>query len=87
MTHIPNRFDVITDLKRCLYSSYSDFTFDDENLKIFLSKAEENLGKIAKNIDKKTLMLVKERIAKVKDIHNLPNKRREDLLTASSLLY
>ena len=87
MTHTPNKLDVVTDLRRCLFSSYSDLVFDDSNVKTFLQKAENNLEKIKESIDKKTLALVKERIKKAKDSYNLPERRREDLLIASCLLY
>lgn len=87
MTHIPNKLDVAADLRRCLYSSYSDLVFDDGNVKVFLQRAENNLGKLKKNIDKKTLDLVEKMIQKAKNSSSLPERRREDLLLASCLLY
>ena len=87
MTHTPNKFDVITDLRRCLSASYSDDIFEDENFKVFLKKAEINLDLIKEKLAGETYLEIKERIEKAKDNHNLPSKRREDLLTASSLLY
>lgn len=87
MKHIPNKYDVITDLRRCLLASYSDDVFEDENVKIFLKKAEINLGLIKEKLAGETYLEIKKRIEKAKDSHNLPHKRREDLLTASCLLF
>jgi len=87
MTHIPNKFDVITDLRRCLYSSYSDTLFEDENVKFFLTNAEKNLETIKDELNRNTFKLVKNRLEKAKNNKYLIEKRREDLLTASCLLY
>lgn len=87
MTHTPNKLDVVTDLRRCLSASYSDLVFNNENVKIFLQKAENNLEKLKENIAEETMALVKKRIEKAKDSNNLPERRREDLLMASCLLY
>lgn len=87
MTHIPNKLDVITDLRRCLSSSYNNDFFGDENVKVFLKRAEDNLNFIKEGLDSGTYLEVKKRIEKAKDNNNSPNKRREDLLTASCLLF
>lgn len=87
MTHIPNKFDVITDLRRCLYSSYSKLLFEDENVKCFLTNAEKNLETVKDELKKNTFKLVKNRLEKAKNNRYLIEKRREDLLTASCLLY
>ncbi len=87
MTHIPTKFDIITDLKRSLYSSYSDLLFNDENTILFLNKAEKNLEVLKDQMDKGIYVLVKKRIEKAKNDKHLVEKRREDLLTASCLLY
>lgn len=87
MTHTPNKFDVITDLRRCLSASYADDIFEDENVKVFLKKAEINLNLIKEQLDGKTYFEIKKRIEKAKDSRNLLTKRREDLLTASCLLF
>lgn len=86
MTHFPNKFDVITDLRRCLAASYSDLVFDDKNVKVFLQKAEKNLEILKESIGEETIALVKKRIEKAKDGSNLTKRRREDLLMASCLL-
>lgn len=87
MTHTPNKFDVITDLRRCLLATYSNDFFEDENVKVFLKKAETNLNLIQEKIGSETYLEIKKRIGKAKDNQNLLHKRREDLLTASCLLY
>ncbi len=86
MTHNITKYDVATDLKRCLYSSLSEKSFADENVVIFLKKAEENLGKIAFDLNENTYKLVNERIEKAKDVKSSHSRRREDLLMASCLL-
>lgn len=87
MSHFPNKYDVVNDLRRCVLASYSPKAFEDENVKIFLKKAEENLEKIKENLDESTYQLVRQRIQKAKDPKNLQDKRREDLLTASCFIY
>jgi len=86
MTHIPNKFDIITDLRRCLYSSYSNSLFEDENVKLFLTNAEKNLETIKDKLNKNTFKLIKNRLERAKNTKYLIEKRREDLLTASCLL-
>jgi len=86
MTHIPNKFDIITDLRRCLYSSYSNSLFEDENVKLFLTNAEKNLETIKDKLNKNTFKLIKNRLERAKNTKYLVEKRREDLLTASCLL-
>jgi hypothetical protein len=87
MTHTPNIFDVVTDLRRCLLATYSNDVFEDENAKLFLKKAEINLNLFQERIGSETYLEIKKRIKKAKDNQNLLHKRREDLLTASCLLY
>ena len=87
MSHFPNKYDVATDLRRCVLASYSPKAFEDENVKIFLKKAEENLEKIKENLNESTYQLTKQRIQKAKEPKNLLDKRREDLLTASCFIY
>lgn len=87
MSHIPNKYDVVTDLRRCVLASYSPKAFEDENVKIFLQKAEENLEKIKENLNESAYQLAKQRIQKAKESKNLLDKRREDLLTASCFIY
>ena len=87
MAHIPTKFDIITDLKRSLYASYSDQLFNDKNSVLFLNNAEKNLELLKNQIDKNIYDLVKKRIPKAKDDKNVINKRRKDLLTTSCLLF
>lgn len=84
MSHKPNKLDIITDLRRAISASFSPLKLNDENSKVFLKKAEENLKKV--NLNSQTLKLIKIRLEKAKDPNNSIHKRREDLLTASSLL-
>lgn len=86
MTHIPNRFDVITDLRRCIYASYSDLQFKDENVKFFLENAEKNLEAVKDEVEKNIFKLIKKRLAKARNDKNFVERRREDLLSASCLL-
>lgn len=86
MTHIPNKDDIVADLRRCIFASYSIKGFEDENVKTFLKKAETNLEFLKSRINKKNYLLIEERLAKAKDGHNSLAKRREDLLTAANFL-
>lgn len=87
MNHIPNKYDVVTDLRRCVLASYSPKAFEDENVKTFLKKAEENLDQVKGNLNESAYQMAKQRIQKAKDPQNLLDKRREDLLTASCLIF
>jgi hypothetical protein len=86
MNHIPNKYDIITDLRRSVMASYSAKAFEDENVKTFLAKAEENLESIKKDLDKNNYNQIKQRLEKAKNPNNVLEKRREDLLTASCFL-
>lgn len=65
-------------------ASFSKKKFDDSNLKVFLENAEENLKEI--NLDKATYSLAVERLNKAKNPRQSLEKRREDLLMASTIL-
>ncbi len=78
--HKPTKLDAITDLRRCIYASFSKDKFDDANYKIFFKHAIKILQNIS--VSKKILL----RVEKSKDKNLGDDKRREDLLTASILL-
>jgi hypothetical protein len=78
--HRPTKLDAVTDLRRCIYASFSKDKFDDSNYKIFLAHAI----KILKNMQVNKMALV--RLEKSQDESLDDNKRREDLLTAAILL-
>jgi len=61
--------------------------FEDENVKSFLTNAEKNLELVKEEIEKNTVELINKRLKKAKNNKYLIEKRREDLLTASCLLY
>jgi hypothetical protein len=82
--HKPSRLDVIADLKQCISASYSKDGFDDSNFKVFLQKAESNLKGIGLN--KNTYSQIISRLNKAKDPKQTEEKRREDILMASSLI-
>lgn len=84
MTHIPNRLDVITDIKRCIMASFSKDGFHDTNFEAFLFNAERNLRNI--KLPDGIKILVEERLKKFKQGANDLEKRREDLLTIASLI-
>ena len=84
MNHVPNRLDVITDLKRCISASFGKDGFDDSNFQTFLLNAENNLQNIKLTNNVKDL--VEERLRKFKEKSSPPEKRREDLLTITSLI-
>lgn len=84
MSHHITRMDIVTDLRRALSSSYSEKGFSDTNFKTFLKNAEKNLKTI--NLKKETLSAVSQRLGKAKNPKQSIQKRREDILTAASLL-
>lgn len=86
MSHNPNLNDIKTDLRRSVMASFSPKKLADSNFKIFLKKAETNLELLKKNIGIEKYKLIKSRINKSKEVSNPIEKRREDLLTASSLI-
>lgn len=83
-SHKPTRLDVITDLKRCIYASFSKDGFDDSNFKAFFERAEVNLKKI--NLSENTYSQIISRLDKAKDPKQSTEKRREDILMISSLV-
>ncbi len=87
MSHQPNKYDVICDLRRAIMASFSDKLFDDENVKIFLANAEKNLSFIKDQIGStENFRLSQKLINRAKDSQKSAEERREDLLTASCLL-
>lgn len=86
MTHLPNKDDIVTDLRRCILSSYSARGFEDKNVKMFLRKAETTLEILKDQLKENHYLLVKQRLEKAKDPKNNLEKRREDLLAASCFL-
>ena len=86
MTHIPNKLDIKTDLRRSIMASFSSKKFRDANFVFFFKNAQKNLEYIKETVGKRKYIEVKERIIKSKDIKKSMEKRREDILTASSLI-
>lgn len=86
MSYTPTQNDIVTDLRRCFMASFSSRAFEDENVKTFLEKAEYNLEKIKNSLRKSSYLSAKQRLEKAKNPSLDLDKRREDLLTASSLL-
>ena len=86
MSHVPNELDIKTDLRRGVMASYSPKKFADANTVFFINNAQKNLSLLKNKIGKKKYTEVKERILKSKDATNPIEKRREDLLTAYSLI-
>jgi hypothetical protein len=86
MSHIPNILDVKTDLRRSVLASYSKKQFNDVNVKTFVDNAQKNLELIKESLGKRKYLEVKQRIAKSQNPQKSLENRREDLLTASSLI-
>lgn len=86
MSHQPNKLDIKTDLRRSIMASFTPRKFADSNVKVFMKNAQNNLELLKGKIGKRRYLEVKERIAKAEDSKKPMEKRREDLLTASSLI-
>lgn len=86
MSHTPNTLDIKTDIRRAVMASFSRDKFKDSNFETFIKNAQKNLELIKEKIGKRKYTEVKGRIIKSKDPQNSIEKRREDLLTASSLI-
>ncbi len=86
MNHKPNRLDIVTDLRRSISASFSNQGFNDINSIVFRKKAEEKLKTMRTSIDNSYYLEAIKRIRKAEDPKNPIEKRREDLLTASSIL-
>ncbi len=76
----PTKLDAVTDLRRCIYASFSKQKFEDPVFKSFYNHAKEILKKV------KVSNVVLERLEKSQNENLDDNKRREDLLTASIFL-
>lgn len=84
MKHKITRLDVVTDLRRSVSASFSKKGFNDANAKEFLEKAEVNLKEI--NLGKNNYSQIVSRLKKANDSRQSIEKRREDVLMASSLV-
>lgn len=86
MRHLPNEMDIKTDLRRGVMASFSPKKFADVNVVTFVNNAQKNLELLKERVGKRKYMEVKARIAKSEERGKPIEKRREDLLTASSLI-
>lgn len=86
MSHLPNELDIRTDLRRSVMASFSPKKFTDTNFVTFVNNAQKNLELLKEKVGKRKYTEVKARIDKSKDTLKPIEKRREDLLTASSLI-
>lgn len=82
----PTVNDVVVDLRRCIYASFTSQEFNDPNVTTFLDHATKLLNRLEKNLDKKNFEKVKSCLGKAQSITSKLEERREDLLTASLLL-
>ena len=80
MTHQPTKLDAASDLRRCIYASFSKQKFEDPVFIKFFNHMRDILRK--QKVDK----AVFERLEKAQGENLDDNKRREDLLTASIFL-
>ena len=85
MSYTPNILDIKTDLRRAVMSSFSKKGFEDANTIIFLKNAEKNLKEV--KMDKDIYIQVTKRLKKARDTQKSIENRREDILTASSLVF
>lgn len=86
MSHIPNSIDIKTDFRRAVMASFSLKKFADTNFLTFFNNAQQNLEFLKDKIGKEKYTEVMTRVVKSKDTMKPIEKRREDLLTASSLI-
>jgi len=86
MSHTPDELDIKTDLRRSVMASFSPKKFTDLNFRTFIKSAQDNLEIVKEKIGKRRYIEVKERILKSTDSRKPIEKRREDILTAASLI-
>lgn len=87
MTHQVNKYDIVTDLRRAIMASYSEAQFDDEEVRVFMKRAERGLDVIKDKIDQPgSYCLMRQLFEKAKDGRRPVIKRREDLLMIASLV-
>lgn len=86
MTYQPTVLDAASDLRRCIYASYSPEGFNDSNFVTFFSHAQMIIKKVANDLDDQVIKTVNERMDKTQDKEQPLSKRREDLLTSAILL-
>lgn len=86
MSHLPNEVDIKTDLRRSVMASFSPRKFADANVVTFVNNAQKNLEILKERVGKRKYTAVKARIAKSRDTEKPIEKRREDLLMASTLV-
>jgi len=86
MSHKPNVLDIKTDLRRSVMASFSPKEFEDPNFKVFLINAQNNLERLKVEIGRSKYTEIKKRLSKAFDSQKSIEKRREDILTASSLI-
>ncbi|MBL7150337.1 hypothetical protein ISS86_00190 [Candidatus Microgenomates bacterium] len=86
MNHQPTPLDMATDLRRCIYASFSRKGFDDPNVKTFFNHALMIFRKLEGTLDKQTFTAINKQLTKAQNPNSNHQKRREDLLMATVLL-
>lgn len=86
MTYKPTVLDAASDLRRCIYASYTPEGFNDPNFVTFFQHAQKVLLESGNILDKRLTKIVNGRLRKAQDESNPLSKRREDLLVAAILL-
>ena len=84
MSHIPGKFDVITDLRRAIFASLAKDGFKSKSYKGFLANAE----KILKSIEPTQTRFgqIENELSKARNTDLSEEKRRENLLMAANLI-
>jgi hypothetical protein len=80
----PTYLDVSTDLRRCIYASFTKKRFDDEECIHFFSEALKNLSRAKKGRVSKDVRIAEELIKSSQKLDG--DARRDNLLTAAVLL-
>lgn len=86
MKYKPTVLDAASDLRRCIYASYSKEGFNDPNFASFFQHAKKILLASGGKLDKRLTKIVNERLRKAQDESRPLSRRREDILTVAILL-
>jgi hypothetical protein len=84
--YTPRPGDVATDLLRCFHASLKGDQFESSTFKVFLSHANATLPLVEKNLSSTRKIIIKRCIQKALNKKDELNHRRENLLTAATLL-
>jgi len=86
LTHQPTFQDLAADWRRCVYASFADPEFASASFRTLFNHGLKLWRSLESQLNEAKAPLIQNQLAKAVDSTLPPNKRRESLLTAATLV-